>query len=78
MLIEYFVQGYATRAGKYFQSINKKTLELFHSCDWPENMCKFQKLNRAGRDSKLWWVFSVNGSYKELLMRAPRVQSPAP
>ena len=37
MLIEYFVQGYATRAGKHFQSINKKTLELLHSCGWPNS-----------------------------------------
>ena len=43
MLMEYFVQGYAARAGKHFQSINKKTLELLHSCDWPGYMGEISK-----------------------------------
>ena len=35
MLIEYFVQRYATRAGKHIRSIDKKTLDLLQSYDWP-------------------------------------------
>lgn len=38
LLVEYFVQRYANRAGKKVRSIDKKTLELFHSYDWPGNI----------------------------------------
>ena len=31
MLVEYFVQRYARRAGKNFRSIEKKTLGLFQT-----------------------------------------------
>src|SRR5713226_2215183 len=34
MLVEYFVQRYANRAGKNIQSIDKTTLDLLQSYDW--------------------------------------------
>jgi hypothetical protein len=33
MLVEYFVQRYANRAGKNIRSIDKKTLDLLQSYD---------------------------------------------
>jgi PAS domain S-box-containing protein len=44
MLIEYFVGQYARRAGKVIQSIDKKTLELFQSYDWPGNIRELQNV----------------------------------
>ena len=44
MLIEYFVGQYARRAGKAIQSIDKKTLELFQSYDWPGNIRELQNV----------------------------------
>ena len=44
MLVEYFVQRYATRAGKNIRSINKKTLELFQSYKWPGNVRELQNV----------------------------------
>ncbi len=44
MLIEYFVVQYARRAGKVIQSIDKKTLELFQSYDWPGNIRELQNV----------------------------------
>jgi len=44
MLIEYFVQHYANRAGKDIQSIDKTTLDLLQSYDWPGNIRELQNV----------------------------------
>src|SRR5580692_3309102 len=44
MLMEYFVRQYARRVGKTIRSIDKKTLELFQSYDWPGNIRELQNV----------------------------------
>jgi PAS domain S-box-containing protein len=44
MLIEYFVQRYAKRAGKNIRSIDKKALALLRSYDWPGNIRELQNI----------------------------------
>jgi DNA-binding NtrC family response regulator len=44
MLVEYFVNRYAIRAGKKIRSIDKKTLEIFQSYDWPGNIRELQNV----------------------------------
>src|SRR6185503_2356192 len=44
MLVEYFVQRYAKRAGKHIRSIDKKTLALLQSYDWPGNIRELQNI----------------------------------
>jgi transcriptional regulator with GAF, ATPase, and Fis domain len=44
MLVEYFVQRYASRARKNIRLIDKKTLELFESYDWPGNIRELQNI----------------------------------
>jgi PAS domain S-box-containing protein len=44
MLVEYFVRRYATRAGKRFSSIDKKTLDLLHNYHWPGNIRELQNV----------------------------------
>ena len=44
MLVEYFVQRYANRAGRNIRSIDQKTLDLFHSYDWPGNIRELQNV----------------------------------
>jgi len=44
MLVEYFVQRYATRAGKHIASIDKKTLDLLQCYDWPGNIRELQNV----------------------------------
>ena len=44
MLVEYFVQRYASRAGKDIRSIDKKTLEILQSYDWPGNIRELQNV----------------------------------
>ncbi|HEY4050968.1 MAG TPA: sigma 54-interacting transcriptional regulator, partial [Acidobacteriaceae bacterium] len=44
MLVEYFVKRYASRCGKIIRSIDKKTLELFQSYEWPGNIRELQNV----------------------------------
>jgi len=43
-LVEYFVQRYATKAGKTIRSIDKKTLDALQSYDWPGNIRELQNV----------------------------------
>jgi formate hydrogenlyase transcriptional activator len=44
MLVEYYVQRYANRAGKTIRSIEKKTLDVLQSYDWPGNIRELQNI----------------------------------
>jgi formate hydrogenlyase transcriptional activator len=44
LLVEYFVERYAKKAGKRISHIKKKTLELFQSYDWPGNIRELQNV----------------------------------
>jgi predicted ATPase/transcriptional regulator with GAF, ATPase, and Fis domain len=44
MLVEYFVQRYASRLGRHFHSIGKKTLDLLVGYDWPGNIRELQNV----------------------------------
>jgi transcriptional regulator with GAF, ATPase, and Fis domain len=44
MLVEYFVQRYANRAGKNIRSIDRKTLDLLQSYGWPGNIRELQNV----------------------------------
>lgn len=44
MLLEYFVHRFARKTGKEFRRIDKRTLELFRSYDWPGNIRELQNV----------------------------------
>src|SRR5258708_30508640 len=44
MRVEYFAQRYAARAGKNIRSIEKKTLDLLQSYEWPGNIRELQNI----------------------------------
>jgi PAS domain S-box-containing protein len=44
MLVEYFIDRYASKAGKKIRSINKKTLDLLQSYPWPGNIRELQNV----------------------------------
>jgi len=44
LLVEYFVDRYARKAGKNIKRVNKKTLELFQSYPWPGNIRELQNV----------------------------------
>ncbi len=44
LLVEYFIDRYARKAGKNIRDINKKTLELLQSYPWPGNIRELQNV----------------------------------
>jgi PAS domain S-box-containing protein len=44
LLVEYFIDRYARKAGKSFQSVNKKSLDLLQSYRWPGNIRELQNV----------------------------------
>jgi transcriptional regulator with GAF, ATPase, and Fis domain len=63
MLIEYFVQRYATRAGKHIGSINKRTLDRLQSYDWPGNIRELQNVIERSVILCSGNIFSVDESW---------------
>jgi len=44
LLVEYFIDRYARKAGKSFQWVNKKSLDLLQSYPWPGNIRELQNV----------------------------------
>jgi PAS domain S-box-containing protein len=44
VLVEYFIDRYASRAGKSIRGVNKKSLELLQSYPWPGNIRELQNV----------------------------------
>jgi formate hydrogenlyase transcriptional activator len=44
LLVEYFIDRYARKAGKTIKRVNKKTLELLQSYPWPGNIRELQNV----------------------------------
>jgi PAS domain S-box-containing protein len=80
MLVEYFVQRYATRAGKNFRSIEKKTLELLQAYHWPGNIRELQNVVERSVILNSGKVFAVDESWlsRQPVQGPPRVASRAP
>jgi len=74
MLVEYFIDRYASKAGKKIRGINKKTLDLLQSYPWPGNVRELKNVIErsvilCGTES-----FAVDGSW---LIRECRQTQPA-
>jgi formate hydrogenlyase transcriptional activator len=80
MLVEYFVQRYASRSDKNIRSIDKKTLELLVSYEWPGNIRELQNIIERSVIMSSGDVFSLDESWlpKESSQRASRIQAPQP
>ena len=63
MLVEYFVQRYAKRAGKNIRSIDKKTLGILQSYDWPGNIRELQNIIERSVILSSGEMFSVDESW---------------
>jgi transcriptional regulator with GAF, ATPase, and Fis domain len=80
MLVEYFVQRYANRAGRSIRSIDQKTLDLLQSYDWPGNIRELQNIIERSIILSSTDVFSVDELWlsKRTSPQASRVEaSPA-
>lgn len=80
MLVEYFVQRYARRAGKNFRSIDKKTLGLLQNYDWPGNIRELQNVVERSVILNSGEVFAVDESWmsRRPVQGRSRIDSPAP
>jgi PAS domain S-box-containing protein len=77
MLVEYFVHRYASRAGKNISLIDKKTLDLLQSYDWPGNIRELQNVIERSMIVSSGDVFSVDESWLATTSSAaPRVEAP--
>jgi PAS domain S-box-containing protein len=77
MLLEYFVKRYASRTGKDFRSIDKKTLERFQSYSWPGNIRELQNVIERSVIVSSGDVFSIDESWlsTESPQPASRIQA---
>jgi len=80
MLVEYFVQRYATRAGKNIRSIDKKTLDLLQAYEWPGNIRELQNVIERSVILSSSEVFAVDESWlpKQSAQARPSVATSAP
>ena len=80
MLVEYFVQRYANRAGKNIRSIDKKTLDLLQAYDWPGNVRELQNVIERSVILSSRDVFAVDEVWlsKESSHLTSRVAASAP
>jgi formate hydrogenlyase transcriptional activator len=44
LLVEYFIDRYARKAGKNFQTVNKRSIDLLQSYPWPGNIRELQNV----------------------------------
>jgi len=63
LLVEYFVQRYGVKAGKEIRSIDKKTLDMLQSYDWPGNIRELQNVIERSVILSSGDVFSVDESW---------------
>jgi len=80
LLVEYFAQRYAIRAGKHIRLIDKKTLQLLQSYDWPGNIRELQNVIERSIILSSGDVFSVDELWlsKEASRPASRFEASAP
>ena len=74
MLDEYFIDRYARKAGKAFQAVNKKSLELLQSYPWPGNIRELQNVIERSVITSETETFSVDASW---LNRKPIATDPS-
>jgi len=73
VLVEYFIDRYARKAGKSIRGVNKKSLELLQSYPWPGNIRELQNVIERSVIVCETENFSVDGSW---LSRQPRATGP--
>ena len=80
LLVEYFVQRYASRTGRHVSSIDRKTLELLQRYDWPGNIRELQNVIERSVIVGAGEVFAVDPAWltTPTAQPRPRVAAPAP
>jgi transcriptional regulator with GAF, ATPase, and Fis domain len=78
LLVEYFIDHYARKAGKHIRGVNKKSLDLLQAYPWPGNIRELQNVIERSVIVSSGDVFFVDGSWlsKESSQPTFRVQAP--
>jgi len=63
LLVEYFIDRYARKAGKKIKRVNKKTLELLQSYPWPGNIRELQNVIERSMILCETEIFSIDESW---------------
>jgi len=63
LLVRYFLNRYARKAGRRFTSVNKKSLDLLQSYTWPGNIRELQNVIERSVIVSETEIFSVDGSW---------------
>jgi DNA-binding NtrC family response regulator len=79
MLVEYFVQRYAKKAGKNIRTIEKRTLERLQAYDWPGNIRELQNVIERSVILSPGHVFAVDEVWlsNDSSQVTPRIATPA-
>jgi formate hydrogenlyase transcriptional activator len=77
MLVEYFIDRFARKAGKKFQAVDKKSLELLRSYPWPGNIRELQNVIERSVIVCEIETFSVDESWlsQKPLATAPKAKA---
>ncbi len=73
LLVEYFIDRYARKAGKNIKRVNKKTLELLQSYPWPGNIRELQNVIERSLILCETEIFSIDESW---LPKQPSLPEP--
>jgi PAS domain S-box-containing protein len=63
LLVEYFIDRYARKAGKNIKRVNKKTLELLESYPWPGNIRELQNVIERSMILYETEIFSIDENW---------------
>jgi len=75
LLVDYFIGRFGKKAGKKFRTIEKKTVELFQSYQWPGNIRELQNVIERAVILSDGDIFCVDETW--LKRQAPRFAAPA-
>jgi formate hydrogenlyase transcriptional activator len=80
LLVEYFIDRYARKAGKNIKRVNKKTLELLQSYPWPGNIRELQNVIERSVILCETEIFSIDESWlpKQPSLTEPKNQMELP
>ena len=80
VLVEYFIDRFARKAGKSITEINKKSLDLLEAYSWPGNIRELQNVIERSVIVSSGNIFSIDESWlsKGSPRRASRAQTPVP
>ncbi len=75
LLVEYFIDRYAKKAGKKFRGVNRKTLELLRAYPWPGNIRELQNVIERSVIVCETETFSVDESWLSRQVLPPKPAS---